>query len=37
MSQVTPSKVLAEVSAVVPAACRENIVIRFYVERLMES
>lgn len=27
MSQVTPSKVLAEVSAAVPAACRENIVI----------
>lgn len=27
MSQVTPSKVLAAVSAAVPAACRENIVI----------
>ena len=27
MSRVTPSKVLAEVSAAVPAACRENIVI----------
>jgi hypothetical protein len=27
MSQVTPSKVLAEVAAAVPAACRENIVI----------
>ena len=27
MSQVTPSAVLAEVSAAVPAACRENIVI----------
>jgi hypothetical protein len=27
MSQVTPSKVLAEVSAAVPAVCRENIVI----------
>lgn len=27
MSQVTPSKVLAEVSAAVPAACRKNIVI----------
>lgn len=27
MSQVTPSKVLTEVAAAVPAACRENIVI----------
>ena len=27
MSEVTPSKVLADVSAAVPAACRENIVI----------
>lgn len=27
MSQITPSKVLAEVSFAVPAACRENIVI----------
>lgn len=27
MSQITPSKVLAEVSSAVPAACRENIVI----------
>lgn len=27
MSQVTPSEVLAEVSAAIPAACRENIII----------